>query len=78
MPPDTSAASALALRAGVCHKGGVKWLRDFEIIAAFLSEREVDELQAAIDARRETRAPKARPTDGAECNDPGPPARPTP
>ena len=31
-------------------------MRDFESIAAFLSEREVNELQAGIDARREDRA----------------------
>ncbi len=31
-------------------------LRDFESINAFFSAREIDELQAAIDARREARA----------------------
>ena len=53
---DTAQADALALLAGVCHKGGVRRLRDFEGIAAFLSEREIEEMQAAIDARREDRA----------------------
>ena len=52
-------------------------MRDFESIAAFFSEREIDGLQAAIDARREARAPEARPNAGVGCNDPGPPARPT-
>ena len=47
--------------AGVCHKGGVKRLRDFESIAAYFSEREIDELQAAIDARREARAARDDP-----------------
>jgi len=55
----------------------VRKLRDFASIVAFLSDREIDELQAAIDARREARAPEARPTGGAGCNDPGPTARPT-
>ncbi len=36
-------------------------LRDFESIAAFLSEREIDELQAAADARRATRLGRSRP-----------------
>ena len=31
-------------------------MRDFESIAAFLSEQEIEKLQAAIDARREARA----------------------
>jgi hypothetical protein len=31
-------------------------LRDLKSIAAFFSEREIDELQAGIDARREARA----------------------
>ena len=31
-------------------------MRDFENIAAFLSEREIDDLQVAIDARRAARA----------------------
>ena len=31
-------------------------MRDFENIAAFLREREIEEMQAAIDARREARA----------------------
>ena len=39
---------------GVCHKGRVRRLRDFESIVAFLSEEEIDEMQAAIDGRRET------------------------
>ena len=34
---------------------GRAMLRDFASIAAFFSEREIDELQAAIDARREAR-----------------------
>jgi hypothetical protein len=34
----------------------VRRLRDFESIAAFLSDQEIDELQATIDARREARA----------------------
>ena len=33
-------------------------MRDFESIAAFLSEREIEEMQAAIDARRKARAGK--------------------
>lgn len=40
-------------------------LRDFASIAAFFSDREIDEIQAAIDARRETRARRAE--------DPAPP-----
>ena len=52
---DTAQAAALALPVGVCHKGGVKRLRDFEGIAAFFSEREIDEIQAAADARRAAR-----------------------
>jgi hypothetical protein len=32
----------------------VRRLRDFESIVAFLSEEEIDEMQAAIDGRRET------------------------
>ena len=53
MPHDTSHAAALALSVGVCHKGGVRRLRDFASIAAVLSDQEIDELQAAIDERRE-------------------------
>jgi uncharacterized protein YjbJ (UPF0337 family) len=53
-------------------------LRDFASIVAFLSDREIDEMQAAIDERRQARAPGARPTGAAGCNVPGPPARPTP
>ena len=49
-------APTLALYTGVCHKGGVKRLRDFGSLAAFFGEREIDELQASIDARREARA----------------------
>lgn len=52
---DTVQAATLAFSVGVCHKGGVKRLRDFEGIVAFLSEREIDEMQAAIDERREAR-----------------------
>ncbi len=50
MPRDTAHAAALALSVGVCHKGCVM-LRDFASINAYFSEREIDELQAAIDAR---------------------------
>ena len=49
-------ASALALLAGTCHKGRVRRLRDFASIVAMLSDQEIDEMQVAIDARRETRA----------------------
>ncbi len=56
MPHDTSHAAALALSVGVCHKGGVRRLRDFASIAHFFSDREIEELQAAIDARRQARA----------------------
>ena len=48
--------SALALSAGICHKRHMRRLRDFASIADFFSAREIDELQAAIDARREARA----------------------
>ncbi|CAA9401688.1 MAG: hypothetical protein AVDCRST_MAG01-01-1072 [uncultured Rubrobacteraceae bacterium] len=41
-------------------------LRDFQSIRDFCSDREIDELQAAVDARREARARRAE--------DPGPPA----
>ncbi len=51
MPRDTAHAAALALSVGVCHKGYVRRLRDFASINAYFSEREIDELQAAIDAR---------------------------
>ena len=34
----------------------MKRLRDFESIAAYFSDREIDDLQAVIDARREARA----------------------
>ncbi len=37
-------------------------LRDFAGIVAMLSDREIDEMQAAIDARREARATQAQPT----------------
>jgi hypothetical protein len=41
-----------------------KRLRDFESIAAFFSDREIEELQAAVDARREARAARTeRPDD---------------
>ncbi len=36
-------------------------MRDFESIVAFLSDREIEEMQAAIDARREARAGPSRP-----------------
>ncbi len=48
--------SALALSAGLCHKEHMRRLRDFASIADFFSAREIDELQAAIDVRREARA----------------------
>ncbi len=41
------------------HKGGVGRLRDFASIVACLSDREIDEMQAAIDAQREARAEEA-------------------
>ena len=52
---------ALASAAAACDKGGVGRLRDFYSINALFSAREIDELQAAIDARREARA--MRPED---------------
>ncbi len=58
---DTPQADALALSAGVCHKGCVRRLRDFDSITAFFSDWEIDGLQATIDARREARA--GRPDD---------------
>ncbi len=78
MPRDTAHAAALALSVSVCHKGCVRRLRDFASINAYFSEREIDELQAAIDARRQARAPGVRLTSGAGCNVPGPPEPPTP
>ena len=79
VPGDTSRHPALAFPGAACHKGPVKTLRDFSSINDFFSDREIDELQAAIDARREAHAPgpTVRPNVGAECNDPGPLARPT-
>src|SRR3712207_9553389 len=55
-----SRAFALAFSAGTCHKGRVGRLRDFESIVAFLSEEEIDEMQAAVDARRQARAEDPR------------------
>jgi hypothetical protein len=59
----------------------MKRLRDFASIVAVFSDREIDKLQAAIDARREARArrrsdddPHAapmRPTEPAVPNNPG-------
>ena len=49
-------APTLAFSGCVCDKGGMRRLRDLKSIAAFFSEREIDELQAGIDARREARA----------------------
>ena len=77
MPGDTSRRPALAFPGAACHKGPVRRLRDFASINDFLSDREIDELQAAIDARRGAHVPEARLTVGAGCNDAGPPARPT-
>ena len=57
----------------MCDKGGVGRLRDFASINSFFSDREIDELQAAADARREARAP--RPDDPeAEAGPSGPEA----
>ena len=39
----------------MCHKEDVRRLRDFAGIVAMLSDQEIDEMQAAIDARREAR-----------------------
>lgn len=44
----------LASGVGVCNKGHVR-LRDFASIHAFLSDQGIDELQTAIDERREVR-----------------------
>ncbi|CAA9444220.1 MAG: hypothetical protein AVDCRST_MAG01-01-3931 [uncultured Rubrobacteraceae bacterium] len=38
----------------------MKRLRDFENIAAFFSDREIDELQAAVDVRRAARLERPR------------------
>ena len=65
MPGDTPHAAALALSAGTCDKGRVRRLRDFAGIAVFFSDREIDEIQATVDARREARA--ARPDDPPEA-----------
>jgi hypothetical protein len=40
----------------LCNKRDMMRLRDFASIAAVLSDREIDELQGAIDERREARA----------------------
>ena len=63
-------------------------MRDFASVAAFLGDREIDELQASIDARRESRArrpgepPAAdaahRGSGSVECNGPDHPVRLTP
>jgi hypothetical protein len=51
----------------------VRRLRDFASIAAFFSEREIEELQAAIDARREARMGRqggpAKPAAPGEAKD---------
>ena len=54
------------------------WLRDFDSIAALFSDREIDEIQAAADARREARAERDDPSqnDGptqADATRPGTP-----
>ena len=71
-PPRLPCLWAYAIR------GPVRRLKDFAAIRDFFGDREIDELQAAVDARRQARAPGVRPTGGAGCNVPGPPARPTP
>ena len=63
-------------------------MRDFASVAAFLGDREIDELQASIDARRGSRArrpgepPAADAADrgsgSVECNGPDHPVRLTP
>ena len=52
-------------------------LRDFASIADFFSDREIDELQAAIDSRREARAGR-RDVSGSEAADETPPSGPEP
>jgi len=47
-------------------------LRDFDSIADFFSEREVDELQAAIDARREARAGRLEDVAPPPLSEPAP------
>jgi hypothetical protein len=70
VPRDTlTRAHALAPSAGLCHKGRVGRLRDFASMADFFSDREIDELQAAIDARRESSAARS---DGPEADEAGP------
>ena len=78
MPRDTAHAAALAVSVGVCHKGGVRRLRDFASIAHFFSDREIDELQAVIDVRHQAQAvrpdepPEARPSRrGPMTDEPG-------
>ncbi len=77
--PTTHAyVGALAGRAGGAMRGRVRRLRDFAAIREYFSDRETDELQAAIDARREARTgdpapPEPRPGAGAES----PPIHPT-
>ena len=57
VPRDTS--QRLLYPRGHEIRGLVGRLRDFDSIVAYLSDREIDELQAAIDARREARSPRA-------------------
>lgn len=53
---DAAGKDALAFCTGVCHEGAVRRLRDFDSVARFFSDREIEEIQAAVDARREARA----------------------
>ena len=46
---------SIEARPGLHHKERLR-LRDFASIVAFLSEREIEELQVAIDERRQARA----------------------
>jgi len=54
--PKPPRAAPLATTVKACHKGCVRRLRDSESVVDFLSGKEIDEMQAAIDARREARA----------------------
>ena len=51
----------------MCHKGGVNRLRDFKSIAAFLSERGMDGLQAVVDAGRAARPGRGDTMRGGRC-----------
>ena len=83
----------LAFWAGACHKGKgrVGRLSDFASINTFFSDREIDEMQAVIDAGREARTGRAgrrggpaKPASGeakerpAAAPPPGGPPRPAP